>query len=248
MLELLKNHVSVRQYTDEPISDATFHELITTAQHASSSHFVQAYSVIQVKDDEKRKKLGQLSNNEQQYNSAALALLFCADLNRLDHATKMHDKTIQSGTLENFIMATVDVSLFAQNFAIAAESKGYGLCFIGGVRNNIKEISELFNLPDHVIPLFGLTVGVPERKNEVKPRLPVENIVHVDTYDEGKYATLLREYDEIMEAYYRKRSTNQKNVTWTESMANFLSVKRREHMKDFVLSKGYLTDEIQTKD
>ncbi|CAM5624427.1 FMN reductase (NADPH) OS=Lysinibacillus sphaericus OX=1421 GN=nfrA1 PE=3 SV=1 [Lysinibacillus sphaericus] len=43
---------------------------------------------------------------------------------------------------------------------IAAESMGYGICYIGGVRNKPEEISELLNLPDYVFPLFGLTIGV----------------------------------------------------------------------------------------
>ena len=37
---------------------------------------------------------------------------------------------------EDFIVATVDASLFAQNLALAAESLGYGICYIGGIRNN----------------------------------------------------------------------------------------------------------------
>lgn len=247
MLDLLKNHRSVRQYKDEPISDETFHELLHAAQHAASSNFVQAYSVIQVKDEEKRKKLGKLSRNEKQYNSAALPLIFCADLNRLDQATQLQGKTIQAGSLESFIVATVDVSLLAQNFVIAAESQGYGICYIGGVRNNPEAISELFNLPDRVIPLFGMTVGVPAEQNEVKPRLPVEGILHVDSYDEEKYETILKEYDSVIKKYYNERTTQQKDTTWTETMADFLSVTRRPFMKDFVLSKQYLKDELENK-
>lgn len=248
MLDLLKSHTSVRVYKDEPISDEVFHDMLEAAQHVSSSRFVQAYSVIHVKDEEKRKKLGELSRNEKQYNSAALPLIFCADLNRLGHANRMHGEEIKSGSLENFMVATVDASLFAQNFVVAAESRGYGVCYIGGIRNNIEEISELFNLPDKVIPLFGLTVGVPDEKNEVKPRLPIENILHIDSYNEEKYEQLLPEYDNLIQEYYSQRSTNQKNMTWTESMASFLSVNRRPNLIEYILSKGFLKDEFRIKD
>lgn len=247
MLDLLKNHRSVRKYKDEPITDEQFHELLHAAQHAASSSFVQAYSVIQVKDEEKKKQLGKLSNNEQQYNSAALSLVFCADLNRLEKATQMNNKEIEAGTLESFIVSIVDVSILAQNFVIAAESKGYGICYIGGVRNNPEAISELLNLPHYVIPLFGLTVGMPDEENEVKPRLPIQNILHVDQYDDEKYVHLLNEYDETIKRYYNERTTNNKDVTWTETMANFLSEKRRPNMKDFLLSKGFLKDEFDNK-
>ena len=85
------------------------------------------------------------------------------------------------------LSAPSDVALFAQNVAIAAESKGYGICYIGGVRNAPEEISELLSLPKGVAPLFAMTIGVPDEANEVKPRLPVEAIIHENSYDADKY-------------------------------------------------------------
>lgn len=242
MLDLLKSHASVRKYKDEPISDETFHELLHAAQHAASSNFVQAYSVVRVKDPVKRDKLAELSKNRKQYESAALPLVFCADLKRLEHAVSLHGKEFLAGATESFLVAVIDTALFAQNFVVAAESKGYGICYIGGVRNNPEAISELLDLPDHVIPLFGMTVGVPEETNEVKPRLPVEAILHEDTYDESKYDEILTKYDSVMEEYYRSRTANNKNSGWTDVMAAFLSGPRRTYMLDFLQSKGFLKD------
>ncbi|NEU31534.1 oxygen-insensitive NADPH nitroreductase [bacterium LRH843] len=241
MLNLLKKHVSVRQYTEEKIPDEVLQELCRTAQAAASSHFVQAYSIIDVIDLEKREKLADYSKNPTQINSAARVLIFCADLKRLDHAVQMHHKSIAAGTLENFMMAVIDTTILAQNFVIAAESKGYGICYIGGVRNNPESISELLSLPEYVIPIFGLTVGVPEVRNEIKPRLPVDAILHTNEYDEQKYHELLPKYDEILSEYYATRTSNNKSVGWTEGMAQFLSEERRTHMLDFVQSKGMLT-------
>ncbi|HLR71597.1 MAG TPA: NADPH-dependent oxidoreductase [Pseudogracilibacillus sp.] len=242
MLEILTSHASVRRYKNEPISDEVFHRLLHAAQHAASSNFVQAYSVIQVKDPEKKAALGKLSNNELQYSTAGLSLLFCADLKRGEKAAELYQKEIVGKSVEDFIVATIDTALFAQNFVIAAEAEGYGICFIGGVRNNPTEISELFGLPDYVIPLFGMTVGVPDENNEVKPRLPIDSILHVDAYNKQKYDQQLKEYDVTVNEYYKQRSSNPKDVTWSETMAGFLSRKRREHMKDFVQSKGFLKE------
>ncbi|WP_442962136.1 oxygen-insensitive NADPH nitroreductase [Pseudogracilibacillus sp. SE30717A] len=240
MLELLKAHSSVRKYKDEPISDEVFHRLLHAGQHAASSHFVQAYSVIQVKDSQKKEALGRLSNNEKQFKTAALSLLFCADLKRGQKAVELHEKDIVGDTVEDFVVSIVDTAIFAQNFVIAAESEGYGICYIGGVRNNPAAISDLFNLPDYVFPLFAMTVGVPDEKNEVKPRLPVESVLHVDAYHEDKYEDQLKEYDAIFNEYYRKRTNNKKDLTWTETMADFLPKERRAHLAEFVKSKGYL--------
>ena len=59
------------------------------------------------------------------------------------------------------MVVIIDVALAAQNATLAAESMGLGACYIGGLRNELEEVSKLLKLPHHVIPLFGLTVGHP---------------------------------------------------------------------------------------
>lgn len=237
--ELLRAHASVRKYKDYKLPREEVVELVETAQHAASSHFVQAYSVIWVSDEEKREELGRLSKNPTQFATAGAALLMCADFNRLQAAGKIQEKEITIDTVENVIVGTVDVALFAQNLVIAAEDKGYGICYIGGVRNALEEISALFNLPEGVFPLFAVTLGVPDQQNEVKPRLPVEAILHENNYNSDKYEELLKEYDETMKEYYLSRGSNQKVSTWTSQMADFLESPRRLHLRDFLASKGF---------
>jgi len=229
----------VRKYKDYQLTKEEVTELVEVAQHAASSHFVQAYSVIWVSDKDKRTELGKLSKNPVQFETAGAAFLLCADFNRLQEAGKLHDTTITMDTVENVLVGTVDVALFAQNLVIAAESKGYGICYIGGVRNAPKEVSELFGLPEGVFPLFGITLGVPDQQNGVKPRLPVEAILHENEYNSSKYEELLKEYDQTMEDYYANRGSNQKVSNWTKQMAEFLEKPRREHMAEFLASKGF---------
>ncbi|WP_342599526.1 oxygen-insensitive NADPH nitroreductase [Psychrobacillus sp. FSL H8-0483] len=237
--ELLRAHASVRKYKDYSLSREEVSELVKTAQHAASSHFVQAYSVIWVTDVEKKEELGRLSRNPKQFETAGAALLLCADFHRLQVAGQIHDTKIEMDTTENVLVGTVDVALFAQNLVIAAESKGFGICYIGGVRNEPEEISRLFDLPEGVFPLFAITLGVPDQENEVKPRLPVEAILHENIYDSSKYETLLKEYDQTMEEYYASRGSNQKVANWTKQMADFLESPRRPHMAKFLASKGF---------
>src|SRR5690606_25053981 len=232
--ELLRSHTSVRKYTGEEISKETVIDLIETAQMAASSHFVQAYSVIWVTDEEKKKKLGELSNNDFQFKTAGASFLFCVDFKRLEVAGKKHGVEIVVDSAENVLVGVADVAIFAQNFVIAAEAEGYGICYIGGARNNPAEISELFNLPESVFPLFALTIGKPTKRNETKPRLSVDAILHENEYDVEKYDSLLDQYDETMENYYKSRTSNQKMANWTKQMADFLIEQRRPHIKEFL--------------
>ena len=73
--ELLRKHSSVRKYKDYMLTKEEVSELVETAQHAASSHFVQAYSVIWVNDKQKKEELGRLSKNPKQFETAGAALL-----------------------------------------------------------------------------------------------------------------------------------------------------------------------------
>lgn len=238
MIHKMEQHASVRKYKNESIPKNIVERMVQAAQHAASSHFVQAYSVMYITNENLKAQLAELSGNRHVKDCAAF-FVCCADLKRLEKACEKHGAEIKSDTVEDFIVATVDVSLFAQNLALAAESLGYGICYIGGIRNNPEEVSQLLHLPDKVYPVFGMTVGVPNESHAVKPRLPVGAILHENTYDENKYDELLEEYDRTTNEYYKGRSTNQKDVTWTGSMSAFMSKEKRMHMKEFLNKKGF---------
>ena len=239
VIELLTAHASVRKYKDSPLSKEHVVELVRAGQHAASSHFVQAYSVIHVTDDNKREKLAELAKNPQQILSAGAVLVFCMDFHRLQKAAGLLGKDIDFSHAENVLVGSIDVALFAQNVAIAAESKGYGICYIGGVRNAPEEVSQLFDLPTGVAPMFAMTIGVPDEANEVKPRLPVEAILHENSYDTNKYEDIIPVYDEIMNDYYLNRGSNRKDAAWSDAMATFLGSPKRTHMKAFLDKQGF---------
>lgn len=237
--KLMKSHASIRSYGDKQLSREEVSELIETAQHAASSNFVQSYSVVWVTDKEKRERLAELSKNPKQMLEAGAVFLLCVDFNRLTHAAKIHNESIVFDNAENLLVGVTDVSLFAQNLALAAESEGYGICYIGGVRNEMEAISDLVELPYGVFPAYGMTVGVPAEKNEVKPRLPVEAILHENSYDEVKYDQLLPSYDNHIETYYKTRNTNKKSTNWTKDMAVYLKNPHRLHVRAFLKKKGF---------
>ena len=61
MIHKMEQHVSVRKYKEESIPKDVVERMVQAAQHAASSHFVQAYSVIYVTDQDLKAKLAELS-------------------------------------------------------------------------------------------------------------------------------------------------------------------------------------------
>jgi nitroreductase len=152
----------------------------------------------------------------------------------------MHDAEMLSGFTEQFITATVDCALFAQNVAIAAESEGLGVVYIGGIRNKIDKVSEVLNLPELSYPVFGMCIGFPDQDPEVKPRLPLEVVLKQDKYSDDQDTTRIAEYDKSIRAYYQSRTGGQKDMTWSEQISGMLQKEARPHMLSFLKSRGFL--------
>jgi len=239
VMELLKSHTSVRKFTDKLVDEKLLHQIIQSSQYASTSNHIQAYTIIRIKDQDKKKTLAQLSGNQPYVEDCPIFLVFCADLNRLEKACTMNNETIESNSTEVFIMATVDTALVAQNIMVAAESVGLGGVYIGGIRNNPQDICDLLQIPHHVYPVFGMCLGYPEKTNGTKPRLPLSLVLKEDTYSTDGDEEQLKEYDDLISDYYKERTNNKRSNTWSEGIATFLKAKQRPHMKAFLQSKGF---------
>ena len=239
-LEILKNHSSVRKYTDKPVDMESKEKIIESACMAPSSSHIQAYTIIEVVDLDKRRLLSEYAGGQKWVVDAPLLLLFCGDLHRSRKYFKVTNPDIYSNT-ELFSVAVIDSALAAQKALVTAQLMGLGGVFIGGIRNKVEEVSQLFNLPDLVFPLFALCLGYPAESNGKKPRLP-KGVVHkLDRYSEFEDEKLIKEYDAVMKEYYIERTNGKESDTWTERSGVYLDQKPRynvgEHFRNIGLLK-----------
>ena len=239
VIDLLKSHRSIRKFTEQAIDPELMTELFLAGQGAATSSFLQGATIIRVADKATRKEIARLAGNQAYVESAAEFMIFCADLKRAGNYCKAYDMPFEGDYTEHFIIATVDVALMAQSLVTAAESVGLGICYIGGIRNNPNEVSELLQLPRGVYPVFGLCLGYPDQNPEIKPRLPVPVIVKQEVYNEAGDKEAITKYDEEIREYYRTRTGGGHGVSWTEQVANLLSEKSRPHMKAFLEKQGF---------
>ena len=199
VLDLIPRHASVRHYKPDPVPAAMIETIVAAAQCASTSGNLQAYSVVAVTEAARREKLAALCGDQSFISEAPIFLAWCADLARLDRACNLRGYTQVTEYTENFLVSAVDVALAAQNAALAAESLGLGICFVGALRNNPQEVIHLLELPQLVFPLFGMTLGWPAKKAQAKLRLPLSTILHWEKYNSNQDAAL-HKYDRTMAA------------------------------------------------
>ena len=212
-ITLMKSHTSVRRFKEEVIPQEDLNTILSAGQMASSWKNFQSYSVIVVRSQEKKDALYELVPQEAIRQSAAF-LLFVGDLNRAEKGARLHTDTFQPQGVEGLLITSVDAALAGQNTLLAAESLGYGGVIIGLVRYKSVELAELFKLPDYTYPVFGIALGVPNQKHDVKPRLPLENVVFEEEYQE-QTTEAIEAYDRVQTEYAGTRTT----TTWSQRLA-----------------------------
>ena len=240
VIRQIKSHSSVREFSSRNIERELLTEIIECGQAASSSNFVQACTVIRVQDEKNRARIAAAAGEQRWVVEAAEFLVLCADMQRIQYCCKKSGLEYPPGYTEHFMVATIDVALMGQNMLLAAESAGLGGVFIGGIRNNPQVIADCLKLPDQVYPVFGLCLGWPVRKMEVKPRLNVEAVLHEDAYVLDTIPAQVDAYDLEMADYYAAREHRARASNWSQQTATAVHGKRREHMLTFLQGRGFL--------
>jgi len=235
-IDLLCSHRSIRAFTDQAISAEQREAIIAAAQSASTSSFLQCSSIIRITDPALRQQLVTLTGGQQWVADAAEFWVFCADFNR--HQQICPDA--QLGRAEQLLLGCVDTALMAQNAMVAAESLGLGGVFIGGIRNNIAQVTELLGLPKFVLPLFGFCIGYPSAVPDIKPRLPQAMVVHENHYQPVD-PQVLADYDSRTAIYYEQRDSNQRSETWSELIQRLIVKETRPFMLDYLHQQGWAT-------
>lgn len=206
-IELLIRHRTVRHFVPCELPDDELQLIVAAAQSASTSANFQFASIVQVEDPARRDRLADLAGNQQLVRDAAVFFVWVADWARSVSVAREHGlPTDGAEYLDSTISSIVDVALSAQNAAVAAESLGYGVTFVGALRNNVDAVCDELGLPAWTFPVFGLAIGLPDPNDpaDIKPRFSQDVVLHKETYrslDESG----LQDYSERIGKYYSEQ-------------------------------------------
>ena len=178
---LLKRR-TIRKYTSEPVDDKLLNELLVMGCRTSTTGNMQVYSIIITTDTQVKNDLAPLHFNQKMITEAPVILTFCADFNRFNKWCLLRKADPGYDNFLSFITAAIDALLVAQTFCIAAELKGLGICYLGTTTYMAHKITDALKLPKGVVPVTTITLGWPLEIPEQVERLPLEAVVHYETY------------------------------------------------------------------
>ena len=93
-IDLMMNHTSVRNFTEEAIEPKDLEKILKAAQMASTWKNFQSYSVIVVESQDQKDAIYEFQPQKSIKNCAAY-LVFVGDLNRAQKAVELHQGNFQ---------------------------------------------------------------------------------------------------------------------------------------------------------
>ncbi len=245
VLETILNHKSTRNFRETALPEGVLEQIIAAAQSAATSSNLQTWSVVALQDPAHKAKAAALCGDQDFIRQAPLFLLFCADLNRLTTVSEQQELPGEGlDYFEMFLMATIDATLAAQNAALAAESLGLGICYVGGARNHPRELTALLQLPARVFVVFGMAIGIPAETDSsaVKPRLPQPEMVHHEIYQSTERDHWINRYNATMAEFYPSQHMNVQG-DWArhsaKRVATVQSLGGRHILREFLNERGF---------
>jgi nitroreductase len=182
MIDTILSHRSIRKYKSTTIADDVLNQVLEAGTRASTTGNMQVYSMVITKDETIKKQLWEAHFKQEMVLQAPVHITFCADFNRFNKWCRQRKASPGYDNFLSFFTASIDALLVSQNVALAAESFGLGICYLGTATYMAGRLIEILDLPKEVIPVAALVLGYPDETPGLTDRLPLNGVVHNEKY------------------------------------------------------------------
>jgi len=183
-MKTIETRRTIRKYADKDISDELLNKLLEQAERTQTMGNLQLYSVVVTRSEEGKKALAPAHFNQPMVTEAPVVLTICADFNRTSVWAENREAQPGYSNFLSFINAASDALLFTQTFCNLAEEEGLGCCYLGTTVYMPMEIIKTLKLPRLVMPIATITLGWPAEEPALSDRLPLQAIIHNETYND----------------------------------------------------------------
>lgn len=207
-MKTINSRRTIRKYSRKDVSEGLLKTLLEQAEHTPTMGNLQLYSVVITRKEEGKRRLAPAHFNQPMVEGAPVVLTFCADFRRTTLWAENRKATPGYDNFLSFLNAATDALLYCQTFCNLAEEEGLGTCFLGTTLYNSGDIVEALQLPRLVMPVATITLGWPDEHPARPDRLPIDGIIHDETYDDYTPARI--------NAFYRFKEQLEENRHFVE--------------------------------
>lgn len=175
-------HTTHANFSSHPVDQENIKIILDACVRAANASNRQSYSIVVIDGEDNVQKIIGCGVK------SPIALLFCADFNRIYDIGEYLDYPSDYDNLFSFLTAHTDAVIAAQTAVIAATSLGLASMYTNSIHNaNRKDLAEMYeelNLPDkHIFPVAAVLLGYEDKAPDYKAgRLNDAGVVHYGTY------------------------------------------------------------------
>lgn len=170
VINAIMTRTSVRQYTDEPVTDAQIETLLRAAMAAPTAADARPWQFVVVKERAMLDSIPMHIRQAAPVGRSQVAITICGDMQRAFE-----------GEARNYWIE--DTSAATENLLLAAHAMGLGAvwCGVYPQSEKVKYISELLQLPEYIVPMGIVAIGHPAESPDPKDKWDAER-VHVNVW------------------------------------------------------------------
>ncbi len=163
-IDTIMTRTSVRKFSDRPVTEEQLNILLNAGMAAPSAVNRQPWAFVVIDNTEILHKIGKGLHFAKALYTAPLAITVCGNL-------KMKLPLYKDFWVQ-------DCSAATQNILLAAKALGLGSLWIGvhPVENSLKKVSEILQLPPHIIPLNVIALGHSEDDHRPKDKFDPKKV------------------------------------------------------------------------
>ncbi len=161
-LEAIRTRRSIRKFISAAIPDELINKLLEAAMYAPSARDTQPWHFIVVTQKDTLHKIPRIHPHANMVYEVPLAILICGDI------------FIES--IPEYL--AVNCSAATQNLLLAAHDLGLGGVWLGLYprKERMEPMVKLFELPENIIPISLVAIGLPNEVHETPERFKQSRI------------------------------------------------------------------------
>jgi len=157
-LNFIFSRRSIRKYQKREIPDDVINDILEAAMAVPSAMTRDPWHFIVITSRDTLNTVAEILPNGQMLRNAGAGIIICGDMKQA------HSQS------ESYMLQDCAASI--QNILLAASALGLGACWLGmhPRADRITGIKTIFSLPEHIIPVSGVSLGWPDEKKEPRTR------------------------------------------------------------------------------
>ena len=167
VIDVIRKRRSVRSYTDRPVERDKIERLLEAARLAPSAGNRQEWRFLVVTDAGRRAALVKAAADQAFVGEAPVVIAACAESD--GHVMRCGQPCYP-----------IDVAIAIEHLALQAVAEGLGTCWIGAFFED--QAKEILGIPEEIRVVELVTVGYAAGTSRPVSRLPLERIVHWETW------------------------------------------------------------------